>query len=146
MAILQEVPETPPSCDQCVMHMPEAGLFNERQTERCNIVTERRLRRRYVDMADMCRYMTFSLYGGQGGAMVEEVETFKYMGRTLDQKGDDWPKIRQNIKRVGTVWGKLGKILRWEVADPRMVEMFYRAVAQAVQVFGLYTWVLSTAM
>ena len=46
--------------------------------------------------------------------MVENVETFKYLGRTLYQTDYDWPAVKQNIMHSRLVWGRLGKILRRE--------------------------------
>ena len=34
-----------------------------------------------------------------------------------------------------SVWGRLGTLLQWEVAETRVSEIFYRAVAQAVLLF-----------
>ena len=72
-------------------------------------------------MGERCREMEFSLYGRGGDALVEGVSKFKYLGRTLDQTDNAWPATKQNIKRVRTVWGRLGKLLIWEGADPRVV-------------------------
>ena len=77
---------------------------------------------------------------------MEEVATFKYLGRHLDQTYDDWPVIRRNIKRVKKVWGVLGKFLIRKGADPSVVEMFYRVVINVVILFGLYTGLLSAEM
>ena len=52
--------------------------------------------------------------------MVEDVETFKYMGRTLDKTDDDWMLVRWNIMRARLVWGVLGALLWWEGADPKV--------------------------
>ena len=35
--------------------------------------------------------------------MVEGVEFFKYLGRTLDQTDDDFPEVRQKIMRARSV-------------------------------------------
>ena len=40
----------------------------------------------------------------------------------------------------------LGTLLRQEGADPKVLEMLYRAVALAVLIFGSETWVLSAEM
>ena len=69
--------------------------------------------------------------------MVEGVETFKYMGRTLDKTDDDWMLVRWNIMRARLVWGVLGALLWWEGADPKVVAIFYRAVFQAILLYGL---------
>ena len=46
-----------------------------------------------MDITERCGEMEFSLYGRQGGTLVEGVEIFKYPGRTLDQMDDDWPAV-----------------------------------------------------
>ena len=63
VGIVQEGPETPPRCDQCGIHMPEARLFKHIRTDKCNKAAERRIRKRYVEMTAMCGEMKFSLYG-----------------------------------------------------------------------------------
>ena len=88
----------------------------------------------------------FSLYREEGGAMVEGVENFKYLGQNLDQTDDDWPSVRKNIMRARLVWGRLGTLMRREGEEPRVLEIFDRAVAQAVLLFGSETWVPSAAM
>ena len=65
-----------------------------------------------MDIAETCVEMEISLYGVEGGAMVEGLETFNYLGLPLDQTDDDWPSIRRNIMREIMVWGRLEKILR----------------------------------
>ena len=42
-------------------------------------------------------------------------------------------------KRVG---GGLSWVLGWEGADPKVAGNFYKAVAQAVLLFGAETWLL----
>ena len=74
--------------------------------------------------------------------MVEGVANFNYRGRPLYQTDDDCPEIELNIMHTRMVWGRLGKLLRWEGVDPRVLEIFYREVEQAVLLFGLDTWVL----
>ena len=135
-----------PRCDQCGMHMSAARLFKHRLTDICNKATERRIRWRDVEIVERCGDMEFRLYGGEGGNMLERVSTFKYLGRPLYRTDDDWPTIRRNIMRTRTVWGRLGKLVLREGAYPRVLEMFYRTVAQTVQLFGLKTWLLSAAM
>ena len=53
--------------------------------------------------------------------MVEGVENFKYLGQILDQTDDDWPAIRQNIMRARLVCGRLGKLMRREGAETRVL-------------------------
>ena len=73
--------------------------------------------------------MEFSLEVEEVEKMVGGMENFKYLGRTLDQTYDDWPVVGLNIMRARLVWGRMRTLLRREGADPRVSEMFYRAVA-----------------
>ena len=62
--------------------------------------------------------------GERGARWCRELANFKYLGRPLYQTDDDLPEIRLNTNQVRTVWGRLGKLLILEGADPRVVEMF----------------------
>ena len=83
--------------------------------------------------------MEFSMEGGEGCDRVEGVAKFRYLGRTLDQTDDDCPAVRRNIMRASSVWGRLRTLLLREGAEPRVLEIFYRAVVQAILMYGLYT-------
>ena len=54
--------------------------------------------------------------GGGGGDRVENVTTFRYLGRPLDQTDDDWPDVWRDIMGVRSVWGILGTLLQREGA------------------------------
>ena len=60
---------------------------------RCEKVTEMRLKRRDVEIAERYMEMEFRFYGREGFVMLEGDENFKYMGRPLDKKDDDWPTV-----------------------------------------------------
>ena len=77
---------------------------------------------------------------------MDNVENFKYMGRSLEQTDNDWPDVRRNLMRAWRVWGRLGKMLRREGADPKVAAMVYWVVTQAVILFGSDTWVLLAKM
>ena len=105
-----------------------------------------RRRRIDVEIAAKCTGSTFSLTGDDGAECFEGVDSFKYLGQVIHQTEDDCPAVLRNIQRVRQVWGRLGKFLRREGADPIISEKFYRVVVQAVLLFGSETWVLSAAM
>ena len=48
--------------------------------------------------------------------------------------------------RARSVWGRLGTLIRQEGSKPRVSEIFYRVVVQAILLYGLETWVLSAEM
>ena len=74
--------------------------------------------------------------------MVEGVEMFNYLGRTLYKTDDYWTVERQNIMRARSVWWRLVTLLRQEKKNPRVLGMFYRELAQAILLYDLETWVL----
>ena len=139
---MQEGTEPLTRCDHCGMHMPTTRIFKHRKLDKCHKEMERRLRWRDVDMADRCGEMEFILMGGEGEDRVENMTTFRYLVTPLDQMDDNWPAVQRNIMCARLVWGILGTLLRREGAYPRVEEMFYRAVVQAILMYGLETWVL----
>ena len=72
VSILQEGPEPLPRCDQCGMHMQAVRLFKHRQSDKCHKSTERRLRRRDVEMAARCGEMESNIDGEEGGGDIGE--------------------------------------------------------------------------
>ena len=59
---------------------------------------------------------------------------------------DGWPVVRRNIIHARSVWGILGKLLRWEGIEQKVSAISYRAVEQAVLLFEYETWVLLVGM
>ena len=97
-------------------------------------------------IADKCSEATFSLTGDNEAERIEGVGRFKYIGRLLDWSDNDWLEFLQNIRKSRHIWGRLGKLLRGEGAEPTVPEMFYCAVVKVVLLFGAKTWVLTDTM
>ena len=76
----------------------------------------------------------------------EGADSFNYLGRVLHRSYKDWTEVFRNIWRSIQVWGWLCKLRRKEVAEPIVLEKFYRVVVQAVILFGFETWVFLSAM
>ena len=64
----------------------------------------------------------------------------------MDWSDNNCPEVLRNVGKARRVWNRLGKLLRQEGADPRVSNMFYRAVVQSALIFGAKTWVLLEAM
>ena len=146
VAIFQEGPEPLPQCDQYAMHMQATRLFEHKKSDKCHKSTERRLRKRYVEMAESCGEMESGLDGGGRDERVENVTIFRYLRIPLDQTDDDCPAVRQNIMRARSVWGRLGTLLRQKGTEPRVSAIFYRAVVQAIALYGSDMWFLLAKM
>ena len=77
---------------------------------------------------------------------MENVTKFRYIGRVLKAGEDDWLAVVGNLGKARKSWGRLFRILRRKGADPKVSGSFYKAVAQAVLLFGAETWVLTPSM
>ena len=56
---------------------------------------------------------------------------------------DDWPEVAGNLVKARKSWGWLSSILSREGADKRVSGNFFKAVVQAVLLFGAETWMLT---
>ena len=68
------------------------------------------------------------------------------MGRVLMAVDGDWLAVVGNLGKARNSWGRLSRILIREGEDPKVLVKFYKAVAQAVLLFGVETWVLIPRM
>ena len=59
---------------------------------------------------------------------------------------NDWLVVVGNLWKAQKRWGRLSQILIREGADPKVSGIFYKAVAQAVLLFGAEKWVLTLRM
>ena len=73
--------------------------------------------------------------GNDGADCFEGVDTFKYLEQVLHRTDDDCPAVLRNIRGARQVWGRLGKLLRQEGADPIVSAHFCPAVVQVVLPF-----------
>ena len=78
----------------CGIQIPESQLIKQRWTARCSKATEIWIRQRDVEMAYRCREMELNMYRREGGALVEGVENFKYLG-------GPWIKRKMTRRRYG---------------------------------------------
>ena len=61
---------------------------------------------------------------------------FKYLGRMLFRLDHNCPAVLHNIWKARQMLGCLGKLLQREGEQPAVSGKFYRAVFQAVMLFG----------
>ena len=78
--------------------------------------------------------------------LLENVTTFRYLGRVLTAGDDDWLAVAGNLQKEQKSWGRLYQILIREGSDPKVSGKFYEAVAQAVLMFRAETWILTPRM
>ena len=80
------------------------------------------------------------------GEPLENVTSFIYLGHVLTAGDNDWVLVVGNLGKTRKSWGRLSRVLRREGAYPKVSGSFYKAVAHAVLLFGLETWVLTPRM
>ena len=71
------------------------------------------------------------------------VTSFKYLGRAISATDGNWPAVVRNLAQAKTVWRRMSRILSREGATPRVSALFFKAVIQAVLIFGAETWVVT---
>ena len=67
---------------------------------------------------------------------MNNVKAFKYLGRVITVGDDDWPEVTCNLQKARNIWGR---ILIREGAYPKVSGHFFKAVFQAVLLFGTET-------
>ena len=80
------------------------------------------------------------------GEPLENVTTFRYLGRVLTAGDNDWLEVVGNLGKAQKNWGRLSRILSREGVDLNVSGIFHKAVAQAVLLFRAETWFLTPRM
>jgi hypothetical protein len=118
---------------------PAALSANHAATKLCREGREKKVQREAAADAARALNVVFTAYDVE----LERVEVFKYLGRLLAMDDNDVQAIRANLKKARKCWKMLSRFLRAENMDARVCGMFYKAVVQAVLLFGSETWVLT---
>ena len=71
------------------------------------------------------------------------VTSFRYLGKVILAADDDWPAVVKNLSRARAIWRRMTLILSRVGAVPRVSGFFFKAVVQAVLIFGSETWVVN---
>ena len=77
------------------------------------------------------------------GLPIKQVAQFKYLGRVLDEDEDDNHAAPWQLKQAKDKWGQLSAALKLQGADTRARGYFYKAVVQAVLLYGSESWTLT---
>jgi hypothetical protein len=84
------------------------------------------------------------IFFGHGSALdsvgttrpIEMVTTFKYLGRILTSRDNDWEAAYWHMKKAKQRWATISRVLACESASPRVSALFYKAVIQTVLLYG----------
>ena len=77
------------------------------------------------------------------GKPLETLLSFKYLGRLMTTGDDDWQAVAGNLVKAQKSLGRLSRILSRAGGEAKWVSgKFFKAVVQALLLFGAETWVL----
>jgi hypothetical protein len=74
---------------------------------------------------------------------LEAVDSFRYLGRPIVADSTDWLAVTYNLKKARGRWAQVSRILTKQHINPRTAGFFYKAVVQAVLLYGCETWSLN---
>ena len=111
-------------------------------TSQCTRGAERKRRRLVEEELRDSSERDFQAYG----APLENVTVFKYLGGVMTAGDDDFTAVAGNLQKARKSWVRMSLILSREGADLKVSGQFFKAVVQAVLLFGAETWVLNPRM
>ena len=84
---------------------------------------------------------SFSAYGRP----LEMVTSLKFLVWEISVADNDWQAVVKNLSQSRNILRRMSRILIREGAAPRVSGLFFKAVLQAVLLFGSETWVVTPA-
>ncbi len=124
-----------PQCERCAMQVSPAYPRHIR-TKECQLGVERKMQRESAVSLALALRRQFTIYGD----VLERIEVFKYLGRLLVQDDDNAQAIWQQLQKARSVWARVSQVLRGENGGPLVAAKSYKAVVQAVLLYGSKTW------
>jgi hypothetical protein len=129
-----------PRCERCGMQTERGALLGRHQrTQLCQEGWDKKVQHEAAETARVALTQSFTAYGDK----LERVEVFKYLGRLLAYDDNNTQAMQGNLKKGRKSCGQVSCILRAENASPKVCGVFYKAIVQAVLLFGSETWNLS---
>lgn len=129
-------------CESCHMVLTTYSRDRHAGSELCRATTQRRRQARLLLESQQASERRFTAVGVE----LESVSTFKYLGRPLSKTDSDWPALHRNLAKARAKWAMISKVLVREGATPVISGKFYKAVVQAVLLYGSDTWVWTEPM
>ena len=128
-------------CDLCQMFVLRTGIQKHINSKLCRVGQEREIKRQHQEAQNNTE-IQFTL----GGSKIEMVPYFKYLGQWLSDDDDNLIAVQEKIKKARARWARVARVLSREGANMKTMGYFYKAIVQAVLLYGSKTWVLSQRM
>ena len=120
--------------------MPWAALNGRHpNTAQCTKVAERKCHSLAVEKARAGTERAFREYSHP----LTNVAAFKYLDRILSSVDCDWTEVVVNLRKARKKWARMSRILGQEGANAQTSGTFFKAVVQAVLLFGSEMWVVT---
>lgn len=142
VTILEEGTEPYPRCKLCELQISPRVLGRHLCTALCQEGHDRRHQRLAIETARKACEVVFTACGQP----LESIDTFKYLGHFLSSMDSDWPALYENMAKAWQHWARVSIILARDGASPWVSGMFYKAIVQAVLLYGSETWVITQPM
>ena len=129
-------------CVHCLMYINRNKLEKHLSSILCKNLTKRnkniKLQRKNVEATNE----SFMI----NKKPVENVKEFKYLGRYMNAKNDDWSAITRNIEKSQKRWASVKRVLCRDKSSTRTMGYFYKAIIQSILLYGSESWVLTDSM
>ena len=130
-------------CDKCKMFINKSdNLDKHEKTEICIQLSTRITKLKRVEKCTKAKSKNFMVNDKE----IDKVNEFKYLGRWVNDKNNDWLAIKNNMNKAKQRWSHVRKILVRDNANRKTMAYFYKAVVQSVLLYGSETWVPSSIM
>lgn len=138
MIVITEEGELP-QCPNCGFFGDTIGTERHRQSQDCQINTERR--KRYFNLLQQSEAVgrVFTV----DDTNINRVAQFKYLGRLLDESDNDDHAANRQLQRAREKWNRIGKVLSSQGVNAKTMGYFYKAIVQAVLLYGSESWTLT---
>jgi hypothetical protein len=130
-----------PQCNRIGLFAKNANSGAHHETIECQRFAVRREKLFKKQRQAASTEVSFTIDGDE----IERVEQFRYLGRILDENDDDTHASSRQLVRTRLKWNRSGRVLRSEGIKTRAMWYFYKAIVQAILLYGSETWVVSDA-
>ena len=132
-----------PQCPRCNMLVPRWDLNGWYvTTNQCNKGAGWKRQRLAEEETREGAERAYQAYGRP----LVTVTAFKCLGQIFTASDDNYPVVVGNLRKALKSWTRIERILIREGAIPRVSGIFFKAVVQAVILFPLEIWVMTSRM
>jgi hypothetical protein len=125
-----------PQCQLCLFFCQIANTNRHRNSKTCRDGILRMQRHNQQQQSEMAEQTTITI----NDIEIQNVDTFKYLGRYISATSTDTVAINYNLRKARKTWGRISIILKREGATKKTMGNFYKAVVQSVLLYASETW------